>query len=125
MITTERTPGLTCRIFPSYSSPVTSDDQVFLALANPVRRRLLEILAEQPTPSGDLTSRFTLSRSSVTEHLKVLKDAGLVIDEPRGRQRIYHLRAAPLADLSAWLHPFERFWRDRMSDIALLAEDLE
>ncbi|MFW0787694.1 metalloregulator ArsR/SmtB family transcription factor [Gordonia sp. CPCC 206044] len=100
-------------------------DQVFAALASPIRRQLLEILAEQPAPAGDLTGRFALSRSSVTEHLKVLKDAGLVTDEARGRQRVYHLTAEPLAALDAWLHPFERFWRRRLSDIADLAEDLD
>ncbi|MFW0793211.1 metalloregulator ArsR/SmtB family transcription factor [Gordonia sp. CPCC 205515] len=104
---------------------MTSDDDVFLALANPVRRSLLEMLAEQPTPAGELTSRFDLSRSSVTEHLKVLKDAGLVTDEAHGRQRIYRLTAEPLAALDDWLRPFERYWRSRMSDIARLAEDLE
>lgn len=102
-----------------------ADDRVFLALANPVRRRLLELLAEQPTAAGDLTSQFTLSRSSVTEHLTVLKEAGLVVDRPRGRHRIYHLHAEPLAELGDWLHPFERFWRHRLSDIAHIAEDLE
>lgn len=104
---------------------MTPDDRIFLALANPVRRRLLELLAEQPTAAGDLTSQFALSRSSVTEHLTMLKDAGLVMDEPRGRHRIYHLTAQPLADLGDWLHPFERFWRDRLSDIADIAEDLD
>ncbi|WP_343287459.1 metalloregulator ArsR/SmtB family transcription factor [Gordonia sp. SID5947] len=104
---------------------VSTSDDVFLALANPVRRQLLELLATGPTAAGDLSALFTLSRSSVAEHLKVLKDAGLVADEARGRHRIYHLTAAPLADLSDWLHPFERFWRARLSDIADIAEDLE
>ncbi|NDZ97393.1 winged helix-turn-helix transcriptional regulator [Streptomyces sp. SID6673] len=104
---------------------MTTSDDVFLALANPVRRRLLELLAAEPTAAGELGARFALSRSSVAEHLKVLKDAGLVTDEARGRHRIYHLTAAPLADLNDWLHPFERFWRARLTDIADIAEDLE
>ncbi|ROZ98285.1 helix-turn-helix transcriptional regulator [Gordonia sp. OPL2] len=102
-----------------------SDDRVFLALANPVRRRLLELVAEQPTAAGELTSQFELSRSSVTEHLTVLREAGLVADRADGRRRIYHLTAEPLAELSDWLHPFERFWRHRLSHIADIAEDLD
>ncbi|GAC70577.1 putative ArsR family transcriptional regulator [Gordonia soli NBRC 108243] len=97
---------------------------MFQALANPVRRRLLEILAEAPCTAGDLGDRFELSRSSVAEHLKVLKDSGLVFDRSQGRHRIYELSAEPLAEVGDWLHPFERFWRARLSDIATIAEDL-
>ncbi|EGD57113.1 ArsR/SmtB family transcription factor [Gordonia neofelifaecis] len=103
---------------------VTTTDDVFLALANPVRRRLLEILAEGPLSAGELSDRFTLSRPAVAEHLKLLRDVGLVADDPQGRRRIYRLTAAPLAELDDWLHPFERFWRGRLSALATLAEDI-
>jgi DNA-binding transcriptional ArsR family regulator len=85
-------------------------DRLFLALANPVRRQLLEILTRQPLSAGELSGRFDLSRPAVAEHLKVLRDAGLVADEARGRRRIYRLTAEPLAELGQWLHPFEKFW---------------
>ncbi|EUA27461.1 bacterial regulatory, arsR family protein [Mycobacterium intracellulare] len=65
-------------------STVTGVDRVFLALANPVRRELLEILFRQPLSAGELSERFELSRPAVAEHLKVLRDARLVADEPRG-----------------------------------------
>ena len=101
-----------------------STDRVFLALANPVRRELLRILAEGPLVAGELSERFTLSRPAVAEHLKVLRDAGLVADSPDGRRRIYRLTAEPLADLGDWLHPFEKFWRARLSALADVAEEL-
>ncbi|BBZ69733.1 transcriptional regulator [Mycobacterium paraseoulense] len=104
---------------------VASTDRVFLALANPVRRELLEILSRQPLSAGKLCERFDLSRPAVAEHLKVLRDAGLVADEPRGRHRIYHLTAEPLAQLGDWLHPFEKFWRARLAKLAETAEELE
>lgn len=99
-----------------------SSDATFVALANPVRRRLLEMLAEGPRTAGSLAEPFDLSRPSITEHLGVLKSAGLVRDESAGRHRYYHLMAQPLADVEDWLHPFERFWRRRL---AVLTDPLE
>ncbi len=98
-------------------------DDTFLALANPVRRRLLELLAEGPRTAGDLAKPFELSRPSVTEHLRVLRTAGLVRDQAAGRHRYYHLVAEPLADVEDWLHPFERFWRHRLAAFADLLEE--
>ncbi|WP_033295512.1 ArsR/SmtB family transcription factor [Amycolatopsis jejuensis] len=100
-------------------------DDVFLALASPTRRRLLEILADGPQTAGDLASRFELSRPAVAEHLKVLREAALVRDEPVGRQRFYHLESDPLEQVGAWLHPFERFWRGRLRGMAELLENDE
>ncbi len=107
------------------SSVVASTDRVFLALANPVRRELLDILRRQPLSAGELSDRFELSRPAVAEHLKVLREAGLVADQARGRRRIYRLTAEPLAELGDWLHPFEKLWRVRLTALAEAAEELE
>jgi DNA-binding transcriptional ArsR family regulator len=104
---------------------VACADRVFVALANPVRRELLELLAGRPLSAGELSDRFELSRPAVAEHLRVLRGAGLVADEPRGRRRIYRLTAEPLAALGEWLHPFEKFWRARLAGLADAAEGLE
>jgi DNA-binding transcriptional ArsR family regulator len=98
-------------------------DDVFLALANPVRRQLLELLADGPRTAGDLASHFDLSRPAVAEHLQVLRRAELVRDEPAGRHRHYHLTAQPLASVDDWLHPFERFWRQRLSALATIVQE--
>jgi len=98
-------------------------DDVFLALSNPVRRRLEELLASGPRTAGDLAAQFALSRPAVAEHLQVLRRAALVRDEPPGRQRHYHLTAEPLAGVGDWLHPFERFWRDRLRTLADIIEE--
>jgi DNA-binding transcriptional ArsR family regulator len=100
-------------------------DDVFLALANPVRRRLLELLVAGPRTAGDLASQFDLSRPAVAEHLQVLRRANLVHDEPVGRQRRYHLSSEPLAEVSEWLHPFEQIWRERLRTFANLIEGEE
>jgi len=96
---------------------------VFLALANPVRRRLLRLLADGPRTAGELAGQFALSRPAVAEHLQVLRRAELVRDVPSGRQRHYHLTAEPLEHVEDWLHPFERFWRQRLRTLAEVAEE--
>lgn len=100
-------------------------EDVFVALASPSRRRLLELLADGPRTAGDLAAQFELSRPAVAEHLQVLRRAELVRDEQVGRQRLYHLEAEPLERISDWLHPFERFWRDRLRSMAELLENEE
>ncbi|MFD0331540.1 metalloregulator ArsR/SmtB family transcription factor [Streptacidiphilus monticola] len=81
-----------------------AETDVFHALANPVRRRLLESLRQGPRAAGELAADFELSRPAVSEHLAVLRNARLVREEPRGRHRYYHLEPAPLAEVSDWLH---------------------
>lgn len=90
----------------------------FSALANPVRRRLLELLVAGPRNAGALAGEFDLSRPAVSEHLQVLRRASLVSEEIRGRERYYALRAAPLAEIDDWLRIFERYWNDRLNDLS-------
>lgn len=96
---------------------------VFSALANPVRRQLMEALQDGPRAAGELAGQFALSRPAISEHLTVLKNARLVREEPRGRHRYYHLEAAPLAEVSEWLHPFEHYWRTRMGALRDLMDE--
>lgn len=91
---------------------------VFGVLASPVRRKLLERLREGARSTGDLASLFELGRPAVSEHLAVLRSAGLVREEPRGRQRFYHLQPDGLAEVGAWLHPFEHYWRQRLQTLS-------
>lgn len=94
-----------------------ADVDVFSALANPVRRRLLELVAEAPRNAGSLAAEFDLSRPAVSEHLQVLRRAELVVEERRGREHVYRLAPQPLADLDDWLRPFERYWRNVLSNL--------
>jgi DNA-binding transcriptional ArsR family regulator len=97
---------------------------VFSALANPVRREILVALRDGPRAVNDLASRFALGRPAVSEHLQVLRKAQLVREEPRGQQRFYHLEPVRLAEVDAWLHPFERYWRARLRALdAVLDEE--
>lgn len=87
---------------------------VFAALSNPVRRRILELLLKEPATVNALAGRFKLHRPAVSEHLQVLRRARLVRDVKRGRERHYHLEPKRLADAQRWLAPFERYWRERI-----------
>lgn len=91
---------------------------VFAALASPARRELLERLrAGGPAPVASLASAFEMRRPSVSEHLRVLREAGLVTEQRQGRQRIYRLHPEPLLEVTAWLAPYEVFWRQRLSGL--------
>jgi len=93
-------------------------EDVFGVLASPVRRELLTILRiGGPQPVQTLAAHFDMRRPSISEHLKVLKDAGLVVERKRGRHRYCHLDARPLKEVERWLRPYERFWRDRLANL--------
>jgi DNA-binding transcriptional ArsR family regulator len=101
-------------------------DHVFTALASPARRELLRLLLDEGAqPAGRLAERFDMSRPSVSEHLKVLKDAGLVAESRRGRERHYRLEAGPLMEIRDWLSPYERFWRERLAGLVTLLDEME
>lgn len=77
---------------------------------------MLRLLREQgPQPVAAIAGHFAMSRPSVSEHLKALREAGLVSETRAGRQRWYRLEAAPLYEVQEWLDPFERFWRDKLT----------
>ncbi|HLZ70818.1 MAG TPA: metalloregulator ArsR/SmtB family transcription factor [Dehalococcoidia bacterium] len=96
---------------------------VYSALANPVRRQILELLRGGPRAVNDLAGQFALGRPAISEHLQVLRRVHLVREEPRGQQRYYHLEALPLAEVDEWLHPFERYWRGRMRALRQLLDE--
>ena len=86
----------------------------FAVLAEPSRRRILDLLLERERSVGDLVTRLRLSQPGVSKHLRVLREAGLVRVRRQAQQRWYQLDAAPLAEIDAWLAPYRRFWSDRL-----------
>ena len=93
-------------------------DRVFAALASAVRREVLRLLRDGgPQPVQALADHFDMRRPSLSGHLRVLREAGLVSERRSGRQRIYRLEAAPLAEVQDCLHPYERFWRGRAQGV--------
>jgi DNA-binding transcriptional ArsR family regulator len=85
----------------------------YAALAEPSRRRILDLLRGGERSVTDLVSRLDLSQPSVSKHLKVLREAGLVGVRPEGKLRWYGLRAEPLAEVAEWLEPYRAHWAAR------------
>jgi DNA-binding transcriptional ArsR family regulator len=86
----------------------------FDVLADPTRRRILDLLLVRPRLVGELTDELGLSQPGTSKHLRVLREAGLVAVRPEAQRRWYELRPAPLAEIDAWLAPYRRFWDDRL-----------
>ena len=103
--------------------PADARPDVFQAIADPIRRRVLELLRHDERPAGDLARSFDVTFGAISQHLKVLRDAGLVSRRKAGRHRIYRLEAGPLRDVHDWTVLYEEAWRGRFARLkAYLAE---
>jgi DNA-binding transcriptional ArsR family regulator len=96
---------------------------VFSALANPVRRELLLRLRRGPRAVNDLARGFEVGRPAISEHLQVLRKARLVREEPRGRERYYHLDPRPLSEVNVWLEAFSQYWERRLAALGELLDE--
>ena len=94
----------------------------FDVLGDPVRRRLLELLAGGERSSGDMVAvvqaEFGITQSAVSQHLKVLRDSGFATVRIDGPRRIYAVEAGPMRQVDAWLEPFRAFWTPRFEALA-------
>jgi DNA-binding transcriptional ArsR family regulator len=86
-------------------------------LAEPSRRRILDLLRQGERPVGELVGLMALTQPAVSKHLKVLRDAGLVDVRPDAQRRLYRVRTEPLAELDAWLEPYRSMWTERLDDL--------
>jgi DNA-binding transcriptional ArsR family regulator len=98
----------------------TRDEDVFDAISHPARRRMLDLLIRDDHSVNAITEHFRMSRPAVSQHLRVLLDAGLVTEQRHGRERRYHLVAERLAPVRDWLALYERFWDDRLQRLGKL-----
>lgn len=86
----------------------------FAVLAEPQRRRILDLLLEAERPVGELVRATRLSQPAVSKHLRVLRDAGFVDARVDAQRRIYSVRPEPLQAVEEWLLPYRRLWADRL-----------
>jgi DNA-binding transcriptional ArsR family regulator len=93
---------------------IAAKHDAFAALADPTRRRLLELLARSELRVNDMARRFDVSRPAISQHLRVLRDAGLVRETRVGRERHYRLRARPLRHVYDWVRRYEKFWDESL-----------
>jgi DNA-binding transcriptional ArsR family regulator len=91
-------------------------------LAEPARRRIVDVLRVRESSVGELVDRLRMSQPAVSKHLRVLREAGLVTARTSAQQRIYRLETGPLRELDAWLAPYRLLWN---AHLEALAEHLE
>ena len=89
-------------------------DAVLLALADPSRRTVLEILRSHPATAGELAEALPIARPGVSRHLRVLREVGLVDVRQDAQRRIYTLRPEVLVEVDEWLEPYRALWRNRL-----------
>jgi DNA-binding transcriptional ArsR family regulator len=88
--------------------------EALAVLADPTRRRIVDLLAERERDAGEIASHFDVSRPAVSRHLRVLREHGLVQSRSVAQRRVYSLDPAPLAELDAWLSKYRAFWTNRL-----------
>ena len=103
----------------NYTTPTAS--QKIAALGDPMRREIFEMLAASPSAVGDIARRLPVTCSAVSQHLRVLKDAGLVDHRTFGTRNVYHVNLAGVASLRDY---FDALWERALSDYKTVAEDL-
>lgn len=91
---------------------------VYLAIADPTRRRILRLLAGEKMSVTEIARRFPVTRPAISQHLAVLRDAGLVAYSKEGRSRFYRVRAEPLAEVVDWLATFDAFWDEKLAGLS-------
>lgn len=100
-------------------------DATFAALADPTRRAILARLASGEASVSELAERFPMSQPAISKHLKVLERAGLISRGRDAQRRPRRLEAKPLAEVSAWLEGYRRFWEGTFRQLDVLLEELK
>lgn len=95
-------------------SALSKKHDVFQAIADPTRRKLLNLLADEELSVTLISKHFPLSRTAVSKHLRILAEAGLVQERKVGRETRYRLEPTPLLELKNWLAFYERFWDNKL-----------
>jgi len=106
------------------TEPLQKHD-VFQAIADPSRRKMLGLLVDRELPVGAISGHFPMSRTAVSKHLRILSDAGLVKERKVGRETRYRLEPEPLMELKRWLAYYERFWENKLAALTKYVESDE
>ncbi len=104
------------------SRPIASAD-VFVAIADPTRRALLDKLCNGEQAVKELASPFAMSLPAISQHLQILCEAGLVQMRKSGRQRLYRLNPEPLKQVSDWINEYEQFWQEKLGALGNYLEE--
>lgn len=95
----------------------------FQVLADPTRRRIVEVLRKGERPVSDVVGSLDIHQSGVSRHLRILRDAGFVQVRPEGQRRLYSLRPEPFRELEEWLESYRGVWEDRLDRFGKAVEE--
>jgi DNA-binding transcriptional ArsR family regulator len=97
----------------------------FDVLAEPTRRRILDLIRDEERPVNELVATLAISQPGVSKHLRVLREAGLVEVRTDAQRRLYRVRPEPLAEIDAWIAPYRRLWAQRLDDLERHLDETE
>jgi len=98
---------------------------VFQAIADPIRRDIIGIIARQSLTLNSIAEDFDISRQAVSKHVKILTECGLIIIEQQGRERYCHAKLDKLNDVSRWIEQYRKIWDDRFESLDTVLEQLK
>jgi DNA-binding transcriptional ArsR family regulator len=101
-------------------STANREQAVFGAISHPARRQMLDLLRDSESSVNRIAGHFKMSRPAVSQHLRILLDAGLVSEQRHGRERRYHLVPDRLGPVREWIAHYDRFWDDRLQRLQKL-----
>jgi len=99
------------------------DHDVFRAIADPTRRAILDRLRAGPAPVNSLAADFRQSRPAISRHLRVLRQARLVVEQKSGRERVYELQPRPLQQVAGWIEGYRAFWQVSLTNLKRYLEE--
>lgn len=105
------------------STPSTAD--VFRAISDPTRRAILAMLGDADRSVTELAEPFRMTQPAVSQHLRILRDAGLVSAAKSGRQRLYRINPLPLKEVYDWVGHYERFWNQKLDALGRFLEETQ
>ena len=103
-------------------SPARNQEATFQALADPVRRAVLDLLRRGSQPAGQIASEFPISRPAISKHLRLLRRAHLVREHREGRNRVYQLNPEPLRAVDSWIEQYRVFWTASLNNLKAFVE---
>ncbi|MBX3206243.1 MAG: winged helix-turn-helix transcriptional regulator [Labilithrix sp.] len=102
---------------------IGAERSAFEAIADPTRRKILDLVRAREMRAGDLAARFTVSRPAIAKHVRVLREAGLLRERREATQRFYTLEPKALESVDRWLAPYRLFWASRLMDLKHVVEE--
>ncbi len=98
---------------------------VFQAIADPVRREIIELLSEEPMNLNAIAEQFDISRPAISRHIKILNECGLVAIEQKGRERFCIIKPDTLSEIANWIDPFRELWEQRLDAFEEYLEQIQ